>query len=155
MYSKDHVTQVIKVILGKALDHLGIAADKLNIVEAELSGPVINYLKIESELEEAAVEISHAYFRCGGPESVDIAEIFEPLLANINSALLMFQGCFHKWADGREPPGLTPHACMSICQEITAASAKITQAHDVVFDKVNGLVDALREIETIRIITES
>ena len=155
MYDKDHVTQVIKVILGKSLDHLGTAADKLDIVEAELSGPVINYLKIEGELEEAAVEISHAYFRCGGPESVDLAELFEPLLANVNSALIMFQGCFHEWKSGREPPGLTPHACMSICQEITAASAKITQAHDVIFDKINGLVDALREIETLRNITES
>lgn len=155
MYDKDHVTQVIKVILGKALDHLGIAADKLSIVEAELSGPVINYLKIEAELSEAAVEVSHAYFRCGGPESVDLAEIFEPLLANLNSALIMFRSCFLKWENGRKPPGLTQHACLHICQEITAAQAKINQAHDVVFDKVNGLVDALREIETLRIITDS
>lgn len=155
MYDEHHATQIIKVILGKALDHLTMAAAKLEVVETELSGPVINYLKIEAELEEAAAEISHAYFRCGGPTSVELAEIFEPLLANLNTALLMFQGCFHEWKSGKEAPGLTPHACLNIAQELTAAAAKITQAHDVIFDKVNGLVDAIREIETLRIITES
>lgn len=155
MYDKAHTTQLIKVILGKSLDHLLIAANKLEIVETELSSPVINYLKIEAELTEAGAEVSHAYYRCGGPESVDLAEIFEPLLANVNSALIMFQGCFLKWESGKEPPGLTQHAHLHICQEITAATAKISQAHDVVFDMINGLADALREIDAIRIITES
>lgn len=160
LYGERHKEQIIKVILGEMLDHITSAIDCLDNIGESFSGEylAINYLAVYGDFYEAGVHVSKAYFKVGGPESVNMAEVFEPALAAINTGMLYFQGCFSEWKSARPdgktcPPGLTPHAVMAISLEIEMAKGLLGQAFDVVQDKVFGLTDALREIDAIRVIT--
>lgn len=150
IYGREHAEKFIKVILGQALDHLSNALDLVNNVTESLDKGAVNYLAVEIDLLEAVSEVARAYDKCGGPESVALAEIFEPTMANLHMALIMFQGCFHEWKSGKKPPGLTTHACYYISQELESGKAKISQANDLIFDKMSGLAETLKEVETIR-----
>jgi len=160
LYGEKHTEQIIRVILGEALDHILSAIDCLEKIAESFSGEylAINYLAVYGDFYEAGVHVSKAYFKVGGPDSVNMAEIFEPALAAINTGMLYFQGCFCEWKaarpDGKTcPPGLTPHAVMAIGLEIEKGKGLMRQAYDIVHDKILGLVDALREMDAIRIIT--
>jgi hypothetical protein len=160
LYGDRHKEQIIRVILGEAMDHIAGAIDCLDKIAESFSGEylAVNYLAVYGDFYEAGVHTSKAYFKVGGPESVNMAEIFEPALGAINTGLLYFQGCFEEWKcarpDGKTcPPGLTPHAVMAIGLEIERGKGLLAQALDIVQDKVFGLADALREVETIRLIT--
>ena len=153
MYDREHAEKIIKVILGEALEHLLEARELLEKASDAIGGTrdsVISYLTVDSYFYEAGVHVSKAYMKVGGSDSVIIAELFEPMLASVNTAMLYFQGCFHTWADGRPPCGLTPHAIMYIGLEIETAKGLIGQAYDIVNEKTMGLASALKEVEIIR-----
>jgi len=158
IYDDVHKEKIIKIILYDATEHLMKANERLNKVLEALNSEVLNYLAIDCDFYEAGVHITKSYMKTGYPAS--LAELFEPALGHVNTAMLMWQGCFHEWksASGRgttKPPGLTPHAAMCINIEINAAQYLLSQLNDIVFDKMTGLADALREVDSIRILTDS
>lgn len=158
IYDDVHKEKIIRVILWEAIEHLSKADHRLNKVLEALSSEVLNYLAIDCDFYEAGVHITKSYMKTGYPAS--LAEYFEPALGHVNTAMLMWQGCFHEWksASGRgttKPPGLTQHAALCINAEIAGAKYFLSQLHDLIFDKMTGLADALGEIDAIRIVTDS
>jgi hypothetical protein len=158
IYGKEHKEKIIQVILYEAIEHLSKASARLDKVLEALSSEVLNYLAIDCDFYEAGVHITKSYMKTGYPAS--LAEFFEPALGHVNTAMLMWQGCFHEWksASGRgttKPPGLTQHAALSISIEISGAKYFLSALHDVIFDKMTGLAGALGEIDAIRILTDS
>lgn len=153
IYDDKHKEKIIEIILYEAVEHLMSASERLDKVLDALSSEVLNYLAIDCDFYEAGVHITKSYMKTGYPAS--LAEFFEPALGSINTAMLMWQGCFHEWKSGRKPPGLTQHAALCITAEIGAAQHLISQLHDVILDKMMGLAGALREIDSIRILTDS
>lgn len=158
IYDDKHKEKIIEIVLHDAIEHLLKANERLDKVLEALSSEVLNYLAIDCDFYEAGVHITKSYMKTGYPAS--LAEFFEPALGHVNTAMLMWQGCFHEWKSARpngstKPPGLTPHAAMCINIEINAAQHLLSQLNDIVFDKVSGLADALREVDSIRILTDS
>ena len=158
IYDDTHKKKIIEVILYEAIEHLLKASERLDKVLEALGNEVLNYLAIDCDFYEAGVHITKSYMKTGYPAS--LAEYFEPALGHVNTAMLMWQGCFHEWKSAScrgttKPPGLTPHAAMCINIEINGAKYFLSQLHDIVFDKMSGLTGALREVDSIRILTDS
>jgi hypothetical protein len=151
IYDHEHLTKIVKVSLGDALENLMRSMEILEAISEMFCSKVVNYLAVDCDFYEAGKCLSRSFEKIGSPDS--LLEHYEPAVAGINSAMIAFQSCFHKWADGRKPPGLTQHAVLYITTEIEGAKYSIRQLYDIVFDRMNGLVDALREIE-IRAVTE-
>lgn len=151
IYDHEHLTKIVKVSLGDALENLLKAVEILERISEMLCSQVVNYLAVDADFYEAGKCLAKSFEKVGSPDS--LLEHYEPAVAGINSAMIAFQSCFHKWADGREPPGLTQHAVLYISTEIEGAKYSISQLYDIIFDRISGLVDALREVE-IRAVTE-
>ena len=153
IYDDAHKEKIIRIILDDAFEHLLLASERLDRVLDAFGNRAFNYLAIDCDFYEAGVHLTKSYMKTGYPDS--LAEYFEPALGHVNTAMLMWQGCFHDWKSGKKAPGLTQHAALCINTEIAGAKYYISQLHDIVFDKIAGLADALREVEAIRILTES
>ena len=151
IYGHEHLTKIVQVSLGDALENLMKAVEILEGITEIFCSQAVNYLAVDCDFYEAGKCLAKSFEKIGSPDS--LLEHYEPAVAGIISAMIAFQGCFHKWADGGEPPGLTQHAVLYINTEIEGAKYNIRQLYDIVFDRMNGLVDALREVE-IRAVTE-
>ena len=151
IYDKEHLTNIVRVSLGDALDNLLTSVEKLEGITEMFSSQAVNYLAVEGDFYEAGLCLARSFEKIGNPQS--LLEHYEPAVACINSAMIAFQSCFHEWKSGRKPPGLTQHAALYINTEIEGAKYLIRQLYDIVSDRMNGLVDALREAE-IRAVTE-
>ena len=150
IYDEVHLRQIIKVSLGDALESLIHSLEKLEEITDAFCSKIINYLAVDADFYEAGLCLTKSFEKIGSPDN--LLEYYEPAVAGIISAMIAFQGCFHKWANGKKPPGLTQHAVLYISTELEGAKYFIRQLYDVVFDYMNGLVGALREAD-VRAVT--
>jgi hypothetical protein len=151
IYDKDHTEKIIRVILCDATEHLLKAAELLNAVNDEVGSGNVSVFNVYCNFHDAGRHMNKAFVKIGEPKN--LLEHFEPAVGHYHMALYMFSSCFEPWADGRKPPGLTQHAVLYISNEIDLAIYFINTLYDIVFDKMNGLVDALREVDALRVLS--
>jgi hypothetical protein len=151
IYDSEHTEKIIRVILSDAIEHLLDAVKLLEKVNDEIGSGNVSVFSVYCDFHDAGRLLSKAFVKIGEPKN--LLEHFEPAVGHYHMALYMFSSCFEPWADGRKPPGLTQHAVLNISNEITSSIYFITHLHDIVFDKMNGLVDALREVDALRVLS--
>jgi hypothetical protein len=151
IYDQEHTEQIIRVILGDSLEHLLDAVELLEKINTEIASGNVSVFGVYCNFHDAGRLMNKAFVKIGEPKS--LLEFFEPAVGHYHMALQMFASCFEAWKDGRKPPGLTQHAVLCITNEIDSSIYLIRQLYDLVFDRMNGLADVLREVDSLRVLS--